>query len=182
MPKAIRTLPPAIYLRQCFDYDPISGALRWRERPREHFVSIRGYRGWNAKYPGRHVGWRESFGNLQTCLDGIKFKVSRIIWKLHHGTDPLIIDHIDRDPQNNRIENLRSVTEAQNAWNKVRPTDLLPGVTLVKNIKHHGRRYMAQIGGPSGHRYLGVFYTAEEAHAAYVKAANEMFGEHSPFR
>lgn len=182
MPKAIRTLPPADYLRQCFDYDPASGELRWRHRPVEHFPNLRIANGWNAKYPDMVVGWRDAFGSMKTSLNGIKFAVARIIWKMHHGTDPLIIDHIDRNPQNNRLDNLRSVTEAQNAWNKVRPTELLPGVTLVKNIKHHGRRYMAQIGTGSRHRYLGVFYTVEEAHAAYVKAANEEFGEYSPFR
>lgn len=183
MPKVICTLPPAIYLRQCFNYNPSTGILRWRERPREHFVSLHGHRRWNAQCAGRPAGSKtKRGGGLQTSVNDKKFLVARIIWKLHYGTDPILVDHIDRNPLNNRLENLRSVTEAQNAWNKVRPTDLLPGVTLVKNIKRHGRRFMAQIGCASGHRYLGVFYTAEEAHAAYVKAANEEFGAYSPFR
>lgn len=47
-------------------------------------------------------------------------KIHRIIWQLHHGPIPegMVIDHIDRNPANPKISNLRMVTPAENARNR----------------------------------------------------------------
>lgn len=38
---AHKILPDREYLVQCFDYDPISGVLTWKNRPLEHFYDMR---------------------------------------------------------------------------------------------------------------------------------------------
>ena len=44
----------------------------------------------------------------------------RIVWELHFGPIPegKVIDHIDRDKSNNRIENLRCVSQSENMTNQ----------------------------------------------------------------
>ena len=46
-----------------------------------------------------------------------KYLAHRIIWLWHNGEWPDVCDHIDQNPLNNRIENLRSVTKAENNLN-----------------------------------------------------------------
>jgi hypothetical protein len=180
MPKAIRTLPPVDYLRQCFDYDPDTGILRWRERPPEHFKSLHARNAWNAKWAGNPVGTFLSNGYLHTSLSRRKFYVSRLIWKMHHGIDPLFIDHADRDQTNNRVENLRSVTNRQNAQHSIKPVGC-SGFTGVYPVTRSSRYRAAIKDGPKM-RHLGTFATAEEAHAVYRAAAKAAFGEFDPRR
>ena len=68
---------------------------------------------------GRAIG---CFGgkHIQVWIDNIQYKAHRVIWYWHHGTLPEQIDHIDRDNYNNKIENLRDCTNAQNQMNVTR--------------------------------------------------------------
>lgn len=87
----------------------------------------------------------------------------RFIWYLHHGHPPKhTIDHIDNNPENNNITNLRDVTIGQNHFNK--PTT--KGYTWCKIAK----KYKAQISLNGELIYLGLFDTKEEARAAYLAA------------
>ncbi len=51
-------------------------------------------------------------------IDGVKFRIHRIIWKIVRRKSPKnIIDHIDGDGLNNEISNLRDVEQKVNAKN-----------------------------------------------------------------
>jgi hypothetical protein len=180
MPSAPRTLPPAEYLHQCFEYDAANGRLRWKQRPREHFTSLRGFMTWNANHAGRYaVENQRPKGHLTISLDFRHWQIGRVIYKMHHLVEPEFIDHRDRNPQNNRIENLRSATIQENNRNKFKATPL-SGFT---GVTRHGRKFRARIHDGSGKpTYIGSFDSAEDAHAAYREAANQLFGEFSPFR
>lgn len=89
-----------------FEYNEAMGELYWRH-PTSSRVSI-----------GDPVGTRNPDGYIQAQLYGRLFKLHRIIWLIHHGMWPThTIDHIDRDPSNNRIVNLRDVPMTVNGAN-----------------------------------------------------------------
>lgn len=90
--------------------------------------------------------------------------------------DGMQTDHIDGDGLNNRRCNLRLATPSENARNQRRARDNTSGFKGV--WWHKGRRkWQAQIMAGGRQKYLGLFNTAEEAHAAYCEAARSLHGE-----
>jgi hypothetical protein len=69
------------------------------------------------KCNGKVAGSIDAKGYLISSVDGKRQKNHRIIFMMHHGYLPKIIDHIDQNPANNKIENLRPVSYAQNSLN-----------------------------------------------------------------
>lgn len=102
------------------------------------------------------------------------FRVHRIIYILFNGNIPegLLIDHKDRNPSNNKIDNLRLATKSSNNTNQVRVSNSkyrgvsVAGKKFQQNIRYKGNRY-----------YLGVFATPEQAAMQYNKKAIELQGE-----
>jgi hypothetical protein len=86
----------------------------------------------------------------------------------------LQIDHVNGDPADNRLENLRLATHQQNLCNKRRGRNNsgLKGVYLRPNGK-----FTASVAFNQRSFYLGCFDTAGEAHAAYAFAAARLHGE-----
>ena len=55
----------------------------------------------------------------QVGYKGRKLQVHRVIWKMVNGSDPInVIDHIDNNPLNNNISNLRDVPQRENLLNR----------------------------------------------------------------
>lgn len=164
------------YLHECFDYDPSTGYLVWKHRPLSHFKDTRSYKIWNTRFAGVTAGAQVPRGHFQLGLDGVTYKVHRIIWKYVHGTEPLQIDHIDGDPSNNKIENLRSATNTQNNQNKKLTKLNKTGFKGVSFSKLNNN-YVAQIKINGKNKHLGSCSTPEAAHQLYCAKAAELHGE-----
>jgi hypothetical protein len=119
-------------------------------------------------------------GYIRIRFLGREFRAHRIIWSLFNGEIPegMLVDHIDGNVSNNRIENLRLVTRQQNKansrgdWNK--PSKLPRGVTINPSGNYRSRVMY------KGVTYsLGTFKTIEEAENAVKEKHLELNGEFS---
>lgn len=116
------------------------------------------------------------------AVDGVIYLEHRLIWYMLTGRNPKIIDHIDRDPTNNRAENLREASSSQNGANSAsKAKRFLPGVKAIKGREGHKRPYMAYIGYEGKQIHLGYFETEEEAHETHKQAHLARYGEFSKF-
>jgi hypothetical protein len=83
------------------------------------------------------------------------------------------IDHCDRDGLNNRRENLRKVTHAQNGMNSLSRK----GSSRFKGVARTSGRWRASIRSSYKTIHLGGFDTEDEAARAYDEVARRLHGE-----
>ena len=96
------------YLRECFEADFEAGELYWRQRPLAHFAANGA--SWNTRFAGKKAGRCRKDGYCEVVINGNLHLIHRVIWALFHDKWPdNVIDHIDRNPSNNCIDNLRDV-------------------------------------------------------------------------
>lgn len=176
IPDKKMTAPPLEYLTECFSYDEKTGVLRWKERPRKHFSTDRGWRCFNSNDAGNEAGTVTGNGYKVVTLNSRRRQVHRIIWMMAYKSWPALhIDHINGNSGDNRLENLRQATDAENLRNCRIHRDNKTGFKGIHFHKARGK-YHAQImvGGTKIH--LGYFLTPEDAHAAYCTAADKYHG------
>lgn len=95
----------------------------------------------NHKYKslnGKNAGCLSNDGYLRVRIDKKLYLSHRIIFLFNYGYLPNFIDHIDGNPLNNKIENLRQATKKENAYNsKIFKTNTsgVKGVSWNKNRK-----------------------------------------------
>ena len=110
---------------------------------------------------------------MRVRVDGREYRGHRIIWEMHNGEiqEGYLVDHINGDRKDNRIENLRVCTRQQNNLNSASKGAKFKGVTRV------GNSYRAKINYKGVAYSLGSYKTPEEASAAYEAKALELHGE-----
>jgi len=91
------------------------------------------------------------------------------------GTMKLVIDHIDNDKSNNRVDNLQLITNRQNSSKTLKKINGLTsskyvGVTWSKQIK----RWIAQIQVNKKRTHIGCFKNEYDAHLAYQNKLKEI--------
>lgn len=102
-------------VKELFYYDEISESfLRWNS-PRYSAKN----RSWMCKKVGDLAGTKMKEGYWRVSVDDRRYLNHRIIWELFNGPiiEGFVIDHIDKNPSNNQIDNLRMVSAAVNSRN-----------------------------------------------------------------
>lgn len=157
-------------------YDLIS-----QELLHELFEYRDGYLYWkNSKgsrvRPDRRAGTVNDTGYLRVDLFGKHFRVHRLIYLMFHGRLPKILDHINGNKLDNRIENLRPATAAQNKFNSVKPKTNKSGIKNVfwnKQLK----KWTVSMSVKNKAKYFGSYETIEEAAQVAQQKRNELHKE-----
>lgn len=151
-------------VREILRYDIDTGVFRWAEnRGRKE-------NGWVKVHEGDVCGHRSrTRGYIQIRVDFKKYYAHRLAWLFVYGEfPPGVIDHINGDTSDNRIANLRCVTQQENIKNMhvFRNKHGYPGVVFHKK----SQTYHATIKVNKCPISLGYFKTAEDAGMAYMEA------------
>jgi len=150
-------------VREAFDYDEETGDLIWKIKPSNR-VSIGGVAGSYDKYGYRRLGYKSK-----------NYFIHRLVWAYVHGKfPPNDIDHIDGNPANNKIGNLRAVSHEENLKNSKLNKNNTSGVAGVYWDKKTSK-WMAHIGISGKKVHLGCFDDFFEACCAR-KSAESKYG------
>lgn len=160
----------ADYVRSILDYSRHTGEFRWRERadaPPE----------WNSCFAGKIAGTINQIGYRQIAINSKRYLGHRLAWLVVTGEWPNgMLDHRDMNRANNRFENLRLATKAQNMQNREAPRHNTSGHKGVYWDKSKNR-WLAAIGFDGKLNFIGRFRRKEDAIAAYEQAAKRHHGE-----
>lgn len=125
------------------------------------------------KDTGKEAGYLDkSTGYRRLSIGNKKYYTHWVIFLMHNKNIPNIVDHVDRNRQNNNIDNLRSVSHRDNIRNSGK-IDNASGVCFHKKAN----KWMAYSPrGIKGKEYLGLFSTHE---AAMVARSNYLKGKYA---
>lgn len=170
--RKLRALPSREKLREMFRYDGDRGLLIWASPPLSSPVGKVVRKMSHTRLIGRPaLNTDDGNGYLYGQINGQRYRAHRVIWKYHFGSEPELIDHIDGNPKNNRIENLRSADHSLNACNRVRRRSNTSGHTGVSAV---GKKWKATYRLRGTDHYLGVFDTKAEAVSARAEALSQV--------
>ena len=140
----IKPLPPLAYLKELFTYNKETGSLTWRGGEEVDYMN-RGY--------------------VVTRVDGMRYQAHRICYYMGMGVQPEYVDHINGVKNDNRLENLRSVTHKDNMRNSKKRKDNISGTMGVCYHKGTGK-WEARLG----RTYLGLYTNKIDAQEARALA------------
>lgn len=149
-------------LKRLLHYDPESGVFT-------HLVARQRVR------VGSEAGGVCSLGYRRIKLNRMSYFAHRLAWFYVHGVWPTgDLDHIDGDPRNNRISNLREASRAENLWNQRISKNNTSG---HHGVTRRGNRWIARLMVNRRYISLGSYSSAEEAAAARRAGEIKYHGE-----
>jgi hypothetical protein len=153
-------------LKELLHYDPETGVFT-------RLVSV----GRRVKVGDVTAKTLNSKGYRRIGIEGTLYQAHRLVWLYTHGCfPPEQMDHINHDRADNRLVNLRCVSNAENRRNAALKRGNTSGFTGVCWQKKRGK-WEARVGVMGKTLRLGYFNTKEEAIAAR-QAANIKYGFH----
>ena len=151
-------------------YEPATGVFTWRYR-----VGVRAT--WNTRFAGKQAGALNGSGHRQIPINGKNLSANRIAWFMAYGIWPSKhIDHVNGNPDDNRLQNLREATNAENGWNSKLSVRNKSGFKGVSFYPTNGK-YQATICANGKQRRIGFYDTFEEACAARASEARLVHGK-----
>lgn len=151
-------------LRERLLYWPDTGLFTWLIPP-------------SFREAGDLAGYVNNAGYWVLHVDGQRYLGHRLAWLYMTGEWPTAhIDHINRVTDDNRWSNLREATRSENHANCKRYKNNTSG---FKGVTYNARkrRWVARLNAKGRPVFCAYFKTPEAAHAAYVAAAQQYFGE-----
>jgi hypothetical protein len=154
------------YLKEILEYNLENGVFTWRVN-KSHRGAI-----------GAVAGTVSKLGYTSIGIDSRLYRSHRLAWLYTYGEFPSTgIDHIDGNPNNNAICNLRVTSQSGNNKNVAKRKDNKSGYKGVSWCSITNKwKAQAQVDGKK--KYIGLFDTPEEAFTAYVSFTAEVFGEY----
>lgn len=144
--------------REMWSYDPQTGDFTWL---------VNNHRARS----GQKAGTINASGHISIKLAGRRYYAHRLAWLITHGTWPShVIDHINGDPSDNRLVNLRDVPFCLNAQNIRKPPSNNQTSSFLGVSRYRSGKWKAKINVGGVQIHLGTFSTAEEASEAYLRA------------
>lgn len=140
------------------------GALYWKNS-----------RSTKIKY-GDFAGSKDKLGYINIDINNKKHKAHRLVFLYHYGYIPEIVDHINGNPSDNNIENLRAATKSENARNSKMNSNNTTGVKGVIKYKDSGK-YGVFVTLNYNRMYLGVYDDLELAELVAIEARNKYHGD-----
>lgn len=156
------------FVRECFEYR--DGVLYWSlTRPEDHFGRHADYVTFQKKTAGKPAGRKAEDGHISIKFrrngKSVQLSAHRVVWMMHYEKWPEHkVGHINGDPSDNRIENLR---DAERAW----PFHSVAGKnsgSLQTVVARKDGQFEAQIRIGYRKESIGVYDSAEAARAHYL--------------
>lgn len=170
-----KPLPQKDVLTSLLEYDKETGILIWKKRIEEKTNPPKTF---NANFAGKRAG--NPYGKTrhwQINILGKRYLVHRVIWAMHTGKIVFgEIDHINGDPEDNRLSNLREVSHFENMVNRKTPSHNSSGkIGVCWHLQ--AKKWRAYITKDGKQISLGLFNSVDEATAAR-SAASVVMGFH----
>jgi hypothetical protein len=148
-------------LKELLRYESKSGHFYWRHSQ-------------GRAKAGQQAGALDAYGYVVIRVNGALYKAHRLAWLYVHGQFPDgLLDHINRKPHDNRISNLRNVSQSINMHNakaRVGSRSKVPGVRW----RADRNKWAASIRIGYTQHYLGTFESLEKAIKARKQAEQKM--------
>lgn len=150
-------------LRSLTEY--LDGVLVWKESYRR-------------RKKDRAIGTPHNRGYREASFNGKRYLLHTLVFAYHHGYLPKMVDHIDGDRSNNRIENLRECTYKENGYNSKKRSDNTSGHKGVSWSKA-ANKWCVRLKIKESYKHLGVYEDFELACLVVDEARSKYHKEYS---
>jgi len=155
-------------LKKLLSYDPQTGLFTRLARP-----------GKRSDLVGTIAGSPSNQGYILINVDNQKYRAHRLAWFYVTGRWPsALLDHRNRLKDDNRWDNLREATKAQNEQSKA-PSSINTSGTKGVAWSRATKKWQAYIDHPGIARHIGVFESFKDAVAARRSKEQQIFGDYA---